>query len=376
MKWRRHLSTMVLCVTLVLQSTLPVAACGREYLEPVFFFRESPDFPFAHYAAGKIGIIQPTFGKKTLVIAYRYLNGGSFTADEQKDLVTALRGTPPERSDDSAISDWISVRKEFVSENEPLPEIYSERRNQGYDFFPNCARNAFEVATETLKDRAGRYGAADRNFRQWLTAQDAVFKNCSGGSTIPGELGAESPDWLRRDRQYQIAAAYFYSLNFEAARARFEAIAEDTDSPWRETADYLVARTLVRQASLTENKTAQRELYDRAEVRLQSLLARNSSFSGAQERLLGLIKYRIHPAERIGELARSLAQNSRGDNLKQDLIDYVWLFDKFQARALKEEHERQEAAKPPAIKKDEYQVPAADRERYMAIQRGELFEIW
>ena len=214
--------------------------------------------------------------------------------------------------------------------------------------------------------------------RAWLTTQDTVFQNCSGGATIPSDLGAAAPFWLRKDRQYQIAAAYFYSLDFDKARAKFEEIAADSESPWHETADYLVARTLVRQASLTKNETAQREIYERAEVRLQTLLARNSSFTQAEQRLLGLIKYRIHPMERLGELGRGLANNSWAGNLKQDLIDYDWLLGKFEAQVIEEERKRVEAANSSG--RTETEPPSAERlatqARYEAIERGELIEIW
>ena len=116
--------------------------------------------------------------------------------------------------------DWINARKEVLGDDQKLPEIYIERQHgEGYDFFPNCTRNAFEVATETLKDRVARYGAEDKNVRAWLTTQDLVFQNCSRGAHVPPELGAESPAWLRKDREYQIAAAYFYALKFDEARA-------------------------------------------------------------------------------------------------------------------------------------------------------------
>ena len=55
-----------------------------------------------------------------------------------------------------------------------VPEIYDERRHNGYDFFPNCTSNAFEVATQTLTDRVTSYGATDTNVRNWLDAQARV----------------------------------------------------------------------------------------------------------------------------------------------------------------------------------------------------------
>jgi hypothetical protein len=375
MKTVRQTLVLAMSLLLWLQTVPPARACGLDYLQPVFVFRDSGDLPFSDFTAGKIGIVQPTFGKKTLAIAYRYLNGSSFSPDEQKELVVALKGEPPEDDDDKAIKAWIEARREVVGKDERLPEIYAERKNGGYDFFPNCARNGFEVAIETLKDRVAKYGADDRNVRDWLAEQDLVFQNCSGGSTIPPEPGAELAGWLRKDRQYQIAAAYFYSLNFDKARAKFAEIAADVESPWRETADYLIARTLVRQASLTNDKAKQLETYSRAEDHLKILLARNSSFNRAQRRLLGLVKYRVRPEERVRELAQTLAGRGWDDNLKQNLIDYSWLLDKFQAQVEEEEQRREEEAsgKKPETTTTE---PQAMLDRRQAIARGELLEIW
>ena len=329
-----------LAIILLLNNLAPALACGPTYLEPIFVLDNSPDLPFNEYAGGKIGIIKPSYGRKALFIAYRYINNSSFSADEQTSLVEAMKGEPPEGEDDgAAVKKWIEARKQVVKD-EKLPDIYTERRYEGYNFFPNCTKNAFEVATETLNNRVGSYGAEDKNVGEWIRGQDAVFQICSSGNEFPAEVGAESPTWLRKDRAYQIAAAHFYSLNFNEARQRFEKIAADSESDWQQTADYLVARTLVRQASLTDDKTKSREIYEQAEQHLSQLLSRSGKFYGASLRLLGLIKYRLCPVERARELAQTLDFRSGNENLRQDLIDYTWLLDKFEAQVLAEEEKK------------------------------------
>ena len=367
---------LVITVLLFLNVT-PLRACGPFSIDPIFVFKESPDLPFEEFTNGKIGIVQPTFGRKTLVIAYRYLNGSSFTSEEQKELIDALRGNAPEDKGTEAVKAWVITRKEFLKENEKLPEIYTERQSGGYDFFPNCTRNAFEVATETLKNRVTSYGAEDKNVRAWLAAQDTVFENCDGGTRLREELGPENPIWLRKDRDYQIAAALFYSLNFDEARRRFERIADDNDSPWHETAEYLVARTLVRQASLTENEARKHGLYEKAELELQKLMGRTRRFYNASQKLLALVKFRLRPQERIRELAGILANQSGNENLRQDLIDYVWLLDRFEARILEDEKKRKEALKPPEEREQPEKTffSKEAQQRYEAIQRGELIDI-
>lgn len=372
MKLPHRALAIALVALLLLNYAAPAAACGPWAIEPIFVFKESPDLPFSDFTAGKIGIVRPSLGRKTLVIAYRYLNGGSFTGEEQQQLVEALKGTAPEEDSIEAVKAWVKARKELFGEDQKLPQIYTERENGGtYDFFPNCTSNAFEVATETLKDRAASYGADSASVKLWLEAQDTVFENCSIGSHVPPALGDESPAWLRKDRAYQIAASYFYSLHFDEARTRFEQIAADTDSPWRDLAAYLIGRTLVRQASLTEDATKKHEIYEQAETQLQLLIAAGGKFTNASRKLLALAKYHSHPEERVVELGQLLAGGS-DNNLRQDLIDYVWLVDKLKWQILKAEEERKKAAgeKPP-----ENPDWKASREQYEKVQRGELINV-
>jgi len=373
MKLRHRALAVALAALLLLNYAVPATACGPWLTEPIFVFKESPDLPFSDFTSGKIGIVHPSLGRKTLVIAYRYLNGGAFTSDEQRQLIQALKGNAPEEDSVDAVIAWVKARKELFGEEQKLPQIYAEREKGGtYDFFPNCTPNAFEVAIETLKDRAASYGVESASVKQWLEAQDTVFENCSAGSHIPAALAADSPAWLRKDRAYQIAAAYFYSLNFDEARSRFEQIADDTDSPWKDLARYLIGRTLVREASLTEDQTKKRELYEQAETHLQTLIAAGGKFSNASQKLLGLVKYHLHPEERVVELGQLLASNG-DDNLRQDLIDYVWLLDKLESQILKAEEERKKASGEE--KKPENPDWDASRERYEKIQRGELINV-
>ena len=372
MKLPRRALALASVTLLLLNYVAPAIACGPWPTEPIFVFKESPDLPFSDFTAGKIGIVRPSLGRKTLVIAYRYLNGGSFTGEEQRQLLDALKGTAPEEDSIDAVKAWVKARKELFGEDQKLPQIYTEREDGGtYDFFPNCTPNAFEVATETLKDRAASYGADNANVKLWLEAQDTVFENCAIGSHIPAPLGDDKPAWLRKDRAYQIAAAYFYSLHFDEARTRFEQIAADADSPWSDLAAYLIGRTLVRQASLTEDQTKKREIYEQAESHLQTLISAGGKFANASRKLLALVKYHLRPEERVVELGQLLAAGS-DDNLRQDLIDYVWLVDKLESQILKAEDERKRAAgeKPP-----ENPDWKASRERYEKVERGELINV-
>src|SRR5207244_13360398 len=91
---RRSVSCL-LAIGLLFHSYISAKACGPSYLQPIFVFEGSPDLPLQEFAAGKIGIVRPTFGRKTLLIAYRYLNGGSFAVVAQTRVVGALEGQAP-----------------------------------------------------------------------------------------------------------------------------------------------------------------------------------------------------------------------------------------------------------------------------------------
>ena len=213
-------------------------------------------------------------------------------------------------------------------------------------FSPNCTKSAFETATETLKSRSASHGSDNKDVKDWLAAQDKVFTNCSSGKQIPDAVNPAMPEWLQKDRAYQIAAASFYSLDYAEAKRRFAEIAQDFQSPWQETADYLVGRTLIRQASLSKNEQAANRFYMEAEDYLYRLSVSGNKYSDSAERLLGLVKYRLHPEQRVRELAQRLSYQSGGENFRQELIDYTWLLDKFEKEALEIEEKRKNEFKP------------------------------
>lgn len=318
--------------------------CGPSYVSPVFEYEHAPENPYENFAAGKLGILKPSQRRIVLIAAYRYLNGSGFSDAEQKALVevwNAEFNNKPYEADDvgETVKAWVEKRKTVVGKEEKSPEIYVEREYGGYDFFPNCTKNAFETATETLSDRIVSHGSDDKDVKEWIKAQDAVFANCASGKQTPDAPHEAMPEWLRKDRAYQIAAADFYSLDYDSARRRFAEIGQDYDSPWQETAEYLVGRTLVRQSSLSKDKTKANLLLTEAEQNLSAIASKGGKFSNSAGNMLGLIKYRLRPQERVRELAQTIATQG-STNFRQDLIDYNWLLDKFEKETLEAEEKR------------------------------------
>jgi hypothetical protein len=198
-------------------------------------------------------------------------------------------------------------------------------------------------------DHAGsndrKVGLSSAQVKQWVDAQDQVFQNCSppqltarGASPagVPTPTATSTPDvpqplkdgtpFEQAQRTYQIACAYFYSGKYDTAAKMFDAIAANPSSPWRQLAPYLVARAMIRKATLS-GATNDRALLAQAEAQLNEIIATSddASVKHAAQRLLGFVDAQLHPEQREEELARAVMLPSSGDVLKQDVSDYVWM---------------------------------------------------
>ncbi len=327
-------SILALSLAFLIIGPAVTIACGPFTLSSVFTFTVHPAYPLANFAQGNFGVVQPSYARSYLVVAYRHLNRRGFNAQEQRMLTELWK----ERLDygwqinyEDWIKDWLAARQKVSGViAAPAIEVYRNREapNQ-YETFLNCQKDAFDNATKTLNERIAKYGADAPTVKSWAAAQDQVFSNCGEGKQIP-EADAGSADALvRADRQYQVAAANFYATDFDQATRGFDSIAKDDSSPWQVIAPYLAARSLVRKASLAseENKA---EPLSQAEKRLLDILS-NEKLAISHEpssRLLNLVRLRLRPNERLHELAQKLTTTDN-PSLKQDLWDYTVLLDRF-----------------------------------------------
>jgi hypothetical protein len=306
-------------------------------VEAIFVHTVHPGYPMDRFAAGRIGVVQPTYARSYLYVAYRHLSGSSFTPDEQKALTLLWKDRLQfgwSASEEDWLKPWLEARRKVVSQDPAPISVYRSREKPNeYESYLNCTHDSFDTAISTLNERIAKYGADNPEVRTWLEAQDQVFSNCGGGSSIPAELPADSGVLMRADRAYQIAAANFYSENLDEAQKRFESIAADGASPWRNNSTYLIARTLTRKGSLGPPEQKQESL-NAAEAKLRKILSDKnfSSLHAASMRLLNLVRLRAHPAERLNELAQTLTTKTANPNLKQDLWDYTALLDTYLER--------------------------------------------
>ncbi len=312
-----------------------VESCGPFFPTVVFFHKYMPDYPFNSFAAGNLGVIQPTYARSYLVVAYRHMMGIGMNKEEQKAVLglwlDRLQGQPEDQS--SAIDEWLKTRAQVVGTGPP-PTGFSQYGQvwtvSEYLGFSDILSDAFATASRTLTQRIRQFGTQHSDIVAWVDAQDKVF----GGHnvSIPDPPRANLNSLLRADRFYQIAAANFYIRNFDEAQALFSTIAADTTSPWRTLAPYLVARTLVRKASFNStDDSLDTVAYKLAEIRLNAIIKNEKlrEIHPASRRLLGIVKSRYRPVERTAELVGKILKKGSGSTLKQNLSDYTWMLDRF-----------------------------------------------
>src|SRR5579862_4959672 len=223
-------------------------ACSPD-VGPFFTPPEIPENQIV-FNSGKLGLLTPALSKENELIAFRLLSGLKM---DQASAATG-GGNNPLAGQEA----WLEKRKAI--QNPPAPVFINAYRTKSsgdqYVYYENCLGDAFLTAARTLEDRRVSYGSA-AGIANWASAQDQVFTNCSGDKTAyPDPLPATASSLQRADRDYQIAAAHFYAEDFAGAEQRFRTISHDQGTPWRHVASYLVARTLLRQASLQNNAAA------------------------------------------------------------------------------------------------------------------------
>ncbi len=314
---------MAVAVTVLV---LTPAAWTSIYNEPYASFaaQDQPDPPLDQFAAGRLGLIQPSWGDTYLYVAYRYLAGPGFDANEQKVLLSVWNEPPYPQPDLEPQADWLAARAKI--QGAPDLQTFDDFATVlDYMVFRNCNDDAFRTATATLQLMVAKFGASSPQVKQWLDAQDIVFQNCPGSKKnpyIPQPLHGGTRLELAQ-RAYQIASANFYSENFDTAVSMFTAIAANSTSPWRTIAPYLVARATIRKATLSGEKNDP-ALLAQAEKQLKAIVAGSGpdNLKASARRLLGFVGCRLHPEESHAEEVRAIMRPGSERTLAQDLKDY------------------------------------------------------
>lgn len=362
----------------------PTSGCGPFLPDAIFTYALHPDFPLVKYARGELGIIQPSYARSYLVVAYRNLAGVPLSSVEEQAALNLWEARltsmwypgQPEQNTKSKIQLWLEERSKVPSApavklNASDPAGITHTGSQPYVNYYNCLSEAFVSAASTLRQRVEKFGAASSEVKAWLSVQDQVFANCSDrpanfAAVIPVAAAPDDNPLIRSDRAYQIAAAYFYTEDFPRAEAQFTQIAADKNSPWSKSAPLLIARSYIREATLGGAEGSfNRLLMEKAEAQLKSIIADKDlvDIHPAAERLLGFVAFRLHPRERLLRLSADLSRKNGSQNFQQDLWDYTALLDEWGALANIEAG----AAPTESAPKD----PAADAEKSLNDLRAE-----
>lgn len=311
MRMLRVVAAMVLGALLFGENDLN--SCSVEPLRAIFTAEISREGPDKDFAKGELGIVLPPFPPAYLALAYRYMSGGRLPADQISTLVFQRKQTPDPPTTSGA-EDW-QIAQQRVFANPVYVNPYKED-SELHLFFLNCKEDAFRAAAATLRALIRAYGVNSERMKQWLAAQDMVFQNCNAGPAIPQPLEPTADAAAKADRAYQVAAAHFYSGQYDAARTEFAVIGRDAGSPWRGLAPYLVARAMIRQGDLSD-----------AEKQVLAILKDPKQTEGHEraDHLEAWLKIRLYPAERLSETARAVMEPHPSD-FQQSVMDYTYLF--------------------------------------------------
>ena len=130
---------------------------------------------------------------------------------------------------------------------------------------------------------------------------------------MPPALPPAADPLLSADRRYQTAAAEFYAEEYVAAARDFGAIAGDVESPWREVGELMVARTLIREATVGEVEGKLTE----ARRALDGIIAnpQRAKLGNAARGLRDFVTARLDPDGQILALSERLMRRNPGRNL-------------------------------------------------------------
>jgi len=314
---------LLLSLGLAIQS-LPTLACSFS-TDTIFTYNYHPDFPLAKYSAGKLGILDSAFARSYLLIAYRYLSGAPLSAKEQQAMQSLWtdRLTSSDYGCTAQTSTWLAARKQVPGAS-AIDSITTERSisaDESWQTYCNCQTPAFETAAATLKERIAKFGADSAAVKNWLAAQDQVFSNCGHSwsekqkpAVIPAVSTDVSDPLSKQDRAYQIAAAHFYCQQLDTAQQEFEAIAADTNSPWRQIAGYLAVRSMIRRAMLA--KEMDKALLTSAHEKLKQMMSDPlyANMTGDLRELSDFISARIAPEQHLKALSGEVTKEITPEN--------------------------------------------------------------
>src|SRR6185436_2006188 len=124
----RPFVSLLLCFFL-LGPTIAVA-CGPFTLSTVFVFTVHPAYPLEKFAEGEVGVVQPSWARSYLAVAYRHLSAVSFSPEEQRQLTELWK----ERLDYGNQIDYDAWTKHWLTAREKVAGLTPPKEIDVYRF--------------------------------------------------------------------------------------------------------------------------------------------------------------------------------------------------------------------------------------------------
>ena len=378
----RPLASLLALLCLSAASSLATASTGEGESPPEFNSPWGPVRPTKELASGSLGVVEASWWRKPLLLAWYRLNDLKLpTAAQDAFEYTETRGGyyvgPPNQAS------WFTDAKVAAPELMPNSQAGADSGllyGNNWDTFENCPDDAWNQARRTLAERSRLWGANSAALRDWIAAQHRVFARCPLG---PGYFRTDLPDirrinpeyakqfvlpdmsladppsgspvLLTKDRAYQRAAALLYEGHYKEAEGAFSDIARDVASPWRKLGRYLALRARLRAIQIT---TPAVDRYDpcrapectkaradnvafrqteaarlRADVERAIVAAKQAGDAEEVRRLTdldSLVGARLDPAQRFRELATELMRPGiDAATFRRTATDYLHLHRQF-----------------------------------------------
>ncbi len=283
-KWKAVVSLSLTSMFLSLPP-LPAQACGPDYPSAVIINWTHPDMPLKIFGAGNIGVVQPSWAKSYLCVAYRYLSEVPLNEKEQSSIMRLWHHRLgevdmfAEGTYTDPLDKYLKVRAKVLGlTDKDYYQVYSPAAS--YSVEQRIAGSAFDTARITLEDRIKKYGVKSPQVKEWINGQDHVFGiGYDKDKSIPPALDNNADALMKADRQYQIAAATFYLTKYGEAAKLFEKIGQDKNSPWASWSPYLVARCKVNAACGGDEYSS----FDDAKASIKALLAKETNKDKRQD---------------------------------------------------------------------------------------------
>ncbi|MCB1049375.1 MAG: hypothetical protein H6510_17335 [Acidobacteria bacterium] len=284
---------------------------------------------------GRIGIIEPDFPTSAKIVFYRHLTGLGLSPENQTQVLQYWArfwryGHNPlpyhPSSEPEPLQLWFQARAGVPGAG-PNPPI-NPFDMQDFTEYVNCGDDAFRSAAHRLTQFLNQHGAGPA-IQEWLRGQDAVFCHCgpTPASDFPAPIQEDWPDWLKQERQYQLASAAFYAGDLASAAEQFRVIENNPQSPYNSIGGYLAARALFRRAQFADSASEGLAIAQQALDQINAYLANSPALLLDAQKLRLRILARFFGASALTELGKILSQPGSIENFEVVLWQYVNLFE-------------------------------------------------